>query len=437
MNKQKTPHPLRVVFVGAHDSVGGAARAMTRLFMMLYNRQEELGLDMTMRVVHQTIDHPAIIGGKPKRNRREYARYFLRTRFRKYFPRKKFISNNTLLHSQALHHSGMGKELKAMDADLYVMNWLGNGTMSIPEVGRLQKKVLWQLYDMWMFSGAEHYTDEDRAERGYSRKSRPSHESGPDIDRETFKRKKRRWTSPRPILSPSTWLANEARKSTLTKSWPIHVIPYPLDTDFWHPLDQNTSRKHFGLPLDHKIVLFGAGAGTLFPHKGADLLFDALEPLKTKLEDSGLDKKTTIAIFGEQQDPTTIGGLPVLFLGELDSEQLRIAYSAADVMIVPSRLEAFGQVASEAHACGLPAVVFSDTGLTDIVEHGVTGFHADKNNPESLAHHTSTLLTDEATQASFSEAARKRALDVWRAEVIAPIYADILHRAAGQSGKTK
>lgn len=430
MEHQKTPRPLRVVFVGAHDSVGGAARAMTRLFLMLYNRQEELGLDMTMRVVHKTIDHPAIIGGKPTRNRLEYARYFLRTRFRKYFPRKKFISNNTLLHSQALHHSGMGRELQALNADLYVMNWLGNGTLSIPEVGRLQKKVLWQLYDMWMFSGAEHYTDEDRAKRGYSRKSRPSHESGPDIDRETFIRKKRNWTKPRPILSPSTWLADEARKSTLTKSWPIHVIPYPLDTDFWHPLDQNTSRKHLGLPLDHKIVLFGAGAGTLFPHKGADLLFDALEPLQKKLVESGPAKKTTIAIFGEHQDPTTIGGLPVVFLGELDNEELRIAYSAADVMIVPSRLEAFGQVASEAHSCALPVIVFDNTGLTDIVGDGETGFHAKKNDPVDLADKIATLLTDNAMQKRFSDAARAKALKLWREDVIAPRYAKLLHQAA-------
>ena len=427
---KKQDKPLRVVFVGAHDSVGGAARAMTRLFMMLYNRQEELGLDMSMRVVHKTIDHPAIIGGKPTRNRREYARYFLRTRFRKYVPRKKFISNNTLLHSQALHHSGMGKELKAMNADLYVMNWLGNGTLSIPEVGRLQRKVLWQLHDMWMFSGAEHYTDENRAQRGYSRQSRPSHESGPDIDRETFKRKKRNWTTPRPIICPSTWLADEAKKSALTKSWPTHVIPHPLDTDFWHPLDQNTSRKHFRLPLDHKIVLFGAGAGTLFPHKGADLLFDSLEPLKAKLEDGGFDSKTTIAIFGEHQDATTIGGLPVVFLGELDNEELRIAYSAADVMIVPSRLEAFGQVASEAHSCALPVIVFENTGLTDIVGHGETGFQAKKNDPVDLADKMATLLTDNAMHKRFSEAAREKAITLWREDVIAPHYAELLHNAA-------
>ncbi len=433
MNHSATRAPLRVVFVGAHDSSGGAARALTRLFMMLYNRQEELGLDLTMRVVHKTIDHPAIIGGKPTRNRREYARYFLRTRFRKYFPRKKFVSNNTLLHSQALHHSGMGKELLAMDADLYVLNWLGNGTLSIPEVGKLHNKALWQLYDMWMFSGAEHYTDENRAQVGYTKKSRPGHESGPDIDRETFLRKKRHWRTPRPILSPSTWLANEAKKSTLTATWPIHVIPYPLDTDFWHPVDKKASRVTFGLPGDHKIVLFGASEGTRLPYKGVDLLFDALELVKQKLEPSGLHDSTTVAIFGEKRDPITIGGLPVVFLGELDNEGLRAAYSAADVMIVPSRLEAFGQVASEAHSCALPVIVFENTGLTDIVGHEETGLHAKKNNPRDLADSIASLLADDAMLARFSAAAREKAVRLWSEDVVAPRYAKLLHDAAPDS----
>ncbi len=397
--------------------------------MMLHDRQEELGLDVTMRVIHKTLDHPAIIGGKPTRNRREYAKYFLRTRFRKYFPRKKFISHNTLLHSQALHHSGLGRELEAMDADLFVMNWLGNGTLSIPEVARLQKKIIWQLHDMWLFSGAEHYTDSNRAEVGYSKKSRPHHESGPDIDRETFRRKKRHWRHPRPIIAPSHWLATEAARSTLTKNWPVTVIPHPLDTDFWHPLDKATSRQHFGLPENHKIVLFGAGGGTSLPHKGADLLFDALPNLHDILRDHGLEELVTLAIFGEESPPKHLGGIPVVFLGELDNEQLRLAYSAADVMVVPSRMEAFGQVASEAQSCGLPTVVFTDTGLTDIVEDGTTGFHAEKNDPVDLARKISLILASDDTHQQMSTAARQRAQSLFAPDVIAPIYAKALHGA--------
>ena len=426
MTTPTIPPAHKVVFVGAHDSAGGAARAMTRIFTVLWERQDELGLDMSMRVIHKTLDHPAIIGGKGVRNRIEYARYFARTRFRKYFPRKKFRSPNTLLHSQALHHSGLGKELAAMNADLYVLNWLGNGTLSIPEIGRLRKKVAWQLHDMWMFSGAEHYTDTNRAERGYSRRSRPPAESGPDIDRETFLRKKRHWRSTMPVIVPSKWLASEAKKSTLTKTWPTVVQPYPLDTDFWAQTNKTLAREKFGMDPEGIVILFGAAGGTQVPHKGADLLFDALPAITDNLKKKSITSAVTLAIFGEDRDSTTIGGMPVVFLGELDDEGLREAYSAGDILVVPSRWENFAQVALEGHACGLPAVVFTDTGLTDVVEHGVTGFHAEKNNPTSLAHYVSELICDEEMRHNFGTAARQRAVSLWHPDVVAPRYAEIL-----------
>jgi glycosyltransferase involved in cell wall biosynthesis len=436
MTHQEQARPLKVVFVGAHDSAGGAARAMTRIFTVLWERQNELGLDMSMRVIHKTLDYPGIIGGKGVRNRLEYARYFARTRFRKYFPRKKFRSPNTLLHSQALHHSGLGKELAAMNADLYVLNWLGNGTLSIPEIGRLRKNVVWQLHDMWMFSGAEHYTDTNRAEKGYSRRSRPATESGPDIDRETFLRKRRHWRSPVPIIVPSSWLAKEAKKSTLTKAWPTVVQPYPLDTEFWTHTNKTLARAKFGLDPDAVVVLFGAAGGTQVPHKGADLLFDALPTITDTLVSKKFSQPVTLAIFGEDNDSTSIGGMPVVFLGELDDESLREAYSAADILVVPSRLENFAQVALEGHSCGLPAVVFEETGLTDVVDHGVTGFHAEKNNPVSLAHYVSELITGEKKRQQFSAAARQRAVSLWHPDVVAPRYSDIL-RTIHQSRLSK
>ena len=118
-----------------------------------------------------------------------------------------------------------------------------------------------------------------------------------------------------------------------------------------------------------------------------------------------------------------------MFLGELNDEALRIAYSAADVMVVPSRLEAFGQVASEAHACGLPVVVFENTGLTDIVGHGGPGFHAKKNDPVDLAHHIATVLVDDKLREEFSTEAKNKAHRLWREEVIAPAYAEVLRQA--------
>ena len=40
-----------------------------------------------------------------------------------------------------------------------------------------------------------------------------------------------------------------------------------------------------------------------------------------------------------------------------------------DLLILPSKLEAFGQIASEAILCGTPVIGFNKTGLDDIIVH--------------------------------------------------------------------
>lgn len=422
---------LKVVFVGASDSSGGAARAMTRIFLSLWERREELGLDISMRVIESLIDHPAITGGKPQRNFQESLKHRIRTRYRKAFPRPRFHSRNPTLFSRARHDTGLGRELQAMNADLYVLNWLGNRTLSIEEIGKLQTKVVWQLHDMWMFSGAEHYRSDDRAAHGYSPESRPSGESGPDVNREIFLKKRKEWKRPRPVIVPSTWLASEARQSQLTKTWPTFVQPYPLDTEFWAPQDRTTARQHWGFSPNELVILFGAAGGTQYTHKGADLLFEALRNITHTVDKSGQPVPVSLAIFGESKEDTIIGNIPVRFLGELDDAGIRLAHSAADILVVPSRLENFAQVALEGHSCGLPIIVFEGTGLTDIVDHGVTGFHAKKNDPVDLARHIQHLLDDENMRNEFGQSARDRAVKLWSPDVVATAYASILREAAG------
>ena len=55
-----------------------------------------------------------------------------------------------------------------------------------------------------------------------------------------------------------------------------------------------------------------------------------------------------------------------------------------DLLILPSKLEAFGQVASEAILCGTPVIGFKDTGLEDIILHKKNGWLAKKNNVEDF-----------------------------------------------------
>lgn len=419
---------MKILLVTSHDSVGGASRAMHRIYSGLRTFCAEQA-NFTLRVVHKTRDDDHIIGGKPERNRLEFAEYFIRTRFRKYFPRRPFVSDNRLLHSQALYPSGMGREINALNPDVVMLGWLGSAVMSIREIGKLKPPVVWRLSDMWMFSGSEHYTSIGRYSSGYSRKSRPGIEEGPDIDRETFLRKKRHWTSPRHVICPSTWIATQVARSTLTSEWPTHVIPNPIDTDYWSPVPRARARRTLGLPEDSLLVVFGAGSGMKDHHKGGDLFLDALSHLPSKIR----GKTVTGVVFGQDGDDISAGDIFVRFLGRLDDDQLRALYSAANVTVVPSRMDNLPSTAVEAQTCGCPVVAFNIGGLPDIVEDGKTGFLATEFDTEELAGHIDRVLQSAPLEKSLREAARHRALHLWRPDIVAQQYLEVLKIAASGS----
>ena len=92
-------------------------------------------------------------------------------------------------------------------------------------------------------------------------------------------------------------------------------------------------------------------------------------------------------IFGSDQAPTAqLTYYKTHILGAIHNDAtLSQIYAAADVMVVPSLQETFGQTAAEALACGTPVVAFDATGLKDVVDHRVNGYLARPFDPDDLA----------------------------------------------------
>ena len=116
-------------------------------------------------------------------------------------------------------------------------------------------------------------------------------------------------------------------------------------------------------------------------------------------------------------------GMSLHWMGHLnDDATLALLYSAADVMVVPSRQETLAQTATEAQACGCSMVAFSSTGLLDVVEHRVTGYLAKPYDSDDLANGIRWVIENKERHASLSNAARERALHLWAPEVVIPQY---------------
>lgn len=427
---------MKILHVSAYDIHGGAARATYRIHRSLLSHGKYCGLSSRLRVNVKSTDDHTVIGGTIPKSRL----------WRNLYPKiaqlshRNFSTGNPVTHSVLWPDSGLGEELnlryKHCGLDIVHLHWIDNATISVEEIGLLSMPLVWTLHDQWAFCGAEHYTSpplhgesassDVRFLLGYTPTSRPAHESGPDLNRRTWLRKRHAWRRPMHIICPSYWLAECARRSALMGSWPITVIPNPIDIKVWAPVDQSQARALLGLPPDLPLILFGADGGTVDPRKGADLLIAALQHLHNIVAGTLLDQ-LQLVVFGQSrpaQSPDVC--FPIQYFGRLhDDISMRLLYSAADVLVIPSRQDNLPNTGLEAHACGTPVVAFRTGGLVDIVDHDVTGMLAEPYDPLSLAQSIRLVLVDQARRRRLGVAARQRAEQLWDPARVAGLYADV------------
>lgn len=412
---------MKILTVNHSDINGGAARAAYRIHHAVRGH----GIESRMLVNNTSAGDWTVDGPKSK-----LAKALSKVRIPMAGVLTKSLkTGNPIIHSPAIMPSRWSKRLNASDADVVHLHWVNGEMMSISDIGDIRKPVVWTLHDMWAICGAEHYTEDYRWRDGYTASNRPSYETGFDLNRWTAARKLKHWRRPMHIVTPSRWLANCATQSVLMRDWPITVIPNTVDTDVWRPIDKTAARQLLQLPLHIPLLLFGALGGAQDPRKGFDLLKAALNHLQDSLPDLEL------VIFGQLAPEKPVDmGFPVHYTGHLhDDVSLRLLYSAADVMVVPSQQEAFGQTASESHACGTPVVAFNATGLRDIVEHQKTGYLAKAFESEDLATGLKWTLQSQMHINSLGQAARARAVALWSYDVVGKRYMDAYKAAISKS----
>ncbi|MEW6132017.1 MAG: glycosyltransferase [Pseudomonadota bacterium] len=416
---------LKVQIISYSDIGGGAARAAYRLHRFL----SDYGVASQMRVRSRKSDDTAVQGASGRLGRAGNA---LRPHLGSILGRLQ-RSTNASWRSGNWLPSAWAEEVDATDADVINLHWVGDETLSIEDIGRIRKPMVWTLHDMWPFCGTEHYASDDMAARwrhGYDRGNRRAGEGGLDIGRLVWLRKKRSWTRPMHVVAPSRWLANCARDSALLRNWPISVVPNPLDIGVFKPAERNAARHALGLPQDKAIILFGAAGGGSDPRKGYDLLQEALELLAR----DGNMPDVLCVVFGQDAPKNAVRQpFPVRWMGVVHEDAvLASLYGAADVTVVPSRQENLPQTATESQACGTPVVAFNVTGLPDAVQHEVSGYLAEPYSTRDLARGIRWVLEDSARHERLAVAARERALRLWAPEVVVPQYLSIYRSAAGQ-----
>jgi glycogen(starch) synthase len=216
----------------------------------------------------------------------------------------------------------------------------------------------------------------------------------------------------------------------------LAMVPNGVNTHVYKHVekqDLTLFRSKFTLP-EEKLVLF---VGRLVYEKGAHVLINAIPKVlaranaKFVIVGSGYMKAQLSNIVKSM-------GLEhkVLFTGFVDDETLLKLQKCADVSVVPSLFEPFGIVALEAMAAKSPVVVSDTGGLSEIVEHDVTGVKVYPNNPESLAWGITKILLDAAYSNRIRENAYQRVQEKYNWDKIAQQTKQIYESVLGEYSKS-
>jgi glycosyltransferase involved in cell wall biosynthesis len=311
------------------------------------------------------------------------------------------------------------RELNNLKTDLFNLHWINGGLISIRQIGKIKKPIVWTMLDMWPFLGSEHYLFESDPHRfidGFTKNNRNPNDIGIDLCRIAWNLKIKYFKNLN-LISPSNWLSCKANSSLLFNNQKIEVIPPPIDSNKFSPAIKKIARTRFEID-EHKFVI--GFLGGLSGRKGWKFVSELCT-------DPNLNQNWKFLLGGaptEKYLEFKEVNRTAILAGKLEKPaDLTLFYSSIDVLIVPSTAEAYGLVAQEAQACGVPVLAFSDTGTADVIQDNVTGFIVKERSAKGLLDSLVKLDSlDTEQRNSISINSRNRAINEWSYKVIGDKY---------------
>lgn len=301
--------------------------------------------------------------------------------------------------------------LKKINNDLIHLHWVGNGFININQIDKMNKPIVITLHDMWFMTGGCHvnlscdkYLEHCNNCPLFNRKKIFTFDLVSYIFNKKLKIFRRKNIY---IIVLSSWMKEIVSKSPIFSNCEITQIPNGIDIEKFKPYDKIFSRSVFNIKTKSKILLFGGISANSDYNKGYDLLCQTLRILKLK------NVNIELIIFGNSDNSIKdIEGFKTSHIGSLsDDETLAILYSAADVVLVPSRQESFSQVTLESISCGTPVVAFNYSGPKDIIQHKKNGYLAKPYDANDFANGISWIIANQLSNDDLSINCRNIAIN--------------------------
>ncbi|XP_022841427.1 sulfoquinovosyl transferase SQD2-like [Olea europaea var. sylvestris] len=203
-------------------------------------------------------------------------------------------------------------------------------------------------------------------------------------------------------LVPSAAIGKDLEAARVTAANRIRLWNKGVDSESFHP--------HFRSHEMRVRLSNGEPDRPLIVHVGRLGVEKSLEFLKSVMDRL---PEARIAFIGDgpyrEELERMFSGMPAVFTGMLQGEELSQAYASGDVFVMPSESETLGLVVLEAMSSGLPVVAARAGGIPDIIpeeQQGKTGYLFIPGDLDDCLNKLKPLLHDQELRETIGKAAR-------------------------------
>jgi len=231
------------------------------------------------------------------------------------------------------------------------------------------------------------------------------------------------------LICPSKWMAEQVHNSPLLSRFKFYHVPNGIDLQVFRPVPKTDARSALGVNPEAPVLMFSADSLTK-PRKGGEDLSAALAIVANHLAIRPILLLAGSGDIAALDSNHELSSFQVWPFGTSSNDWLmRICYSAADVVVLPTRADNLPSVLIESLSCGTPCVSYSVGGVGEIIEHMQTGYLARYRDVQDLAAGILLLLTDDQLYSRISEQSIKIAAERFDIRLQVRRYIDVFNEA--------
>ena len=422
---------MKIVLISKHAKTGGAAIAAHRLMEVL----RENSIDATM-LVQEGGDQQEGVFSTGDGLLKRWANLLRFITERLVFLRHEKSRNIRFLYSLGNTGENLLRNRHVREADIIHLHWINAGFLSLRSLKGLinsGKPLVWTFHDMWAFTGGCHYAlDCEEYKRMCGSCPYLKKPGKRDLSHRIWKKKEKIFLNSKvTVVTPSNWLNECTRSSSLLGHWDVRTIHNPFDQTLFRPLRREDSCRNLGLDPEKKYILFGA-ATVRNMLKGFDYFMEAVRLLQQELEqDAGVEILLFGKTKGDMEHLFPLKTNNITFTGSV--QKIVDLYNVAHLFAIPSLQDNLPNTIIESMLCGTPVVGFKTGGIPEMIDHKKDGYLADYRSARDLADGMKWILMSDPYD-SLSEAVRRAAIARFSRERSAEQYVKLYRELVEKPG---